>query len=142
MNKIKKTFNKNRVLILVRGVPGSGKSTFAEILARPDIDKIFTADAYFEDEKGNYNWNPSKIGDAHKFCQENVEKSLMNNEQLVIVANTSVSEKEVNIYQNLAKKYDYEFISVIVENRNGTTSIHGVPQETILKMVKNFNIKL
>ena len=49
---MKKIFNKERVLICVRGVPGSGKSTFAEMIARPGIDKIFTADAFFEDKNG------------------------------------------------------------------------------------------
>lgn len=135
-------FNKERVLILVRGLPGSGKSTFAELIARFNVDKIFSADMFFEDESGNYNWVGDKLRYAHEWCQENVENALINDVPRVIVANVSNKEGDVNIYKVLAKKYQYEFVSVIVENRSGQSNIHNVPAESIKRMEKIFNIEL
>ena len=62
----------------------------------------------------------------------------------IIVSNTSTTEKELQPYLELAKKYDYKVVSLIVENRHGNKDIHGVPEETLVKMENRFkqNIKL
>ena len=44
--------------------------------------------------------------------------------------------------KELAKKYEYEFVSIVVENRNERSSVHNVPEETIAKMVDKFSVKL
>ena len=41
-----------RNLIIVRGIPGSGKTTFAEMICKV----VFSADDYHTDKDGNYNW--------------------------------------------------------------------------------------
>jgi hypothetical protein len=43
---------------------------------------------------------------------------------------------------DLAKAYDYNVVSLIVENRHGNKSVHGVAEETMDKMEKRFEIKL
>lgn len=60
----------------------------------------------------------------------------------VIVHNTFTTEKEIKPYQELAEKYSYTLISLIVENRHGNESIHDVPETTIGKMKNRFSIKL
>ena len=60
----------------------------------------------------------------------------------IVVSNTSTTEKEMQPYIDLAKKYDYKVTSLIVENRHGGKSIHSVPEETIEKMKQRFEIKL
>jgi hypothetical protein len=42
----------------------------------------------------------------------------------------------------LAQKYDYKVVSLIVENRHGNKSVHDVPDETIEKMKKRFEVSL
>ena len=42
----------------------------------------------------------------------------------------------------LAKLYNYKVFSLIVENRHGNKNIHDVPQETIDRMRKRFDISL
>jgi len=124
-------------LIIIRGVPGSGKSTFATLLGRA----ICTADDYFTRDKV-YSWNPEKIHLAHQWCQRKCERFMTAGINPVIVANTSVKDSEVNIYIKMAEKYGYKPFSIIVENRHGGKNIHNVPTETIEKMKSNFNIKL
>ena len=55
------------LLILMRGVPGSGKSHRALRLANNDQNKIFSADQWFEQQPGGYaaNWKMDKLFQAH-----------------------------------------------------------------------------
>ena len=48
-------------LILLRGLPGSGKSTFAKMLVRDKDYRHKEADMFFVDSEGNYKFEPSKI---------------------------------------------------------------------------------
>jgi len=125
-------------LIIVRGIPGSGKSTFAELLGRA----ICTADDYHMDRKGNYNWRPENVGRAHAWCQRKCERFLKAGIGRVIIANTSTTEDEIRPYILMAKKYGYMVFSVIVENRHGGINEHNVPEVTLEKMLKRFSIKL
>ena len=46
----------------------------------------------------------------------------------IIVSNTSTTQKELAPYQDLAEEYEYQVVSLVVENRHGNNSIHNVPQ--------------
>jgi predicted kinase len=127
------------ILIIVRGISGSGKSTFAKFLATPDF--ICTADDYLM-ENGKYVWSPEKLGIAHKKCQSKCENLMRLRFPRVVIANTSTTERELRPYYDLAKKYNYKVFSVIVENRHGGKDEHNVPEETIQKMLERFSIKL
>ena len=51
-------------LILLRGLPGSGKSTLAKIILQlrsTDEPEVLSADDFFEDKEGDYNFDPTKI---------------------------------------------------------------------------------
>jgi len=65
-------------LLLVRGLPGSGKSTYAKTLT--DRKHIET-DMYFA-LSGTYQWDGSKLGKAHQWCQDEVRKALMAGEEI------------------------------------------------------------
>ena len=132
-----------KTLILLRGLPGSGKSTFAKLF---HTTFWFEADKYFEDEDGNYYFDPTKLKEAHQWCKNRVEFSMNAPNgfppELIVVSNTSTTEKELEPYLELATKYDYKVVSLIVENRHGSQSIHNVPEETLVKMKNRFSIKL
>ena len=126
-------------LYLVRGLPGSGKSTFAEKLAIFGIH--LEADMYFM-KNGKYEFDASKLHRAHEWCRNNVESIMLESGENIIVSNTSTTEKEMKPYLDLAGKYDYRVVSLIVENRHFGKSTHGVPDETMDKMEKRFSVKL
>ena len=129
-------------LYLIRGVPGSGKSSFAKDLIACGMASLhFEADMYFYDEYGNYNFDPTKLGMAHQGCQEVTKKALevgLN----VVVSNTSTTEKEVAVYQQIAEEIGAKFVSLVVENRHNGQNIHNVPEEKIQQMKNRFSIKL
>ena len=137
-----------KILFIIRGVSGSGKSTFAKKIVGHDF-LVCEADKYFIDkETGEYKFDFSKIKDAHKFCQDTVEtymKDSLVNDQFyreIAVANTFTQEWEFQPYFELAEKYGYKTFSIVVENRHGGVNQHGVPQDKLEQMRNRFNIKL
>ncbi|MFW6311059.1 MAG: AAA family ATPase [Nanoarchaeota archaeon] len=126
-------------LIILRGLPGSGKSTTSLLF---DTKAICCADDYHTDRDGNYNWKAENQGKAHSWCQRKCERFMKKEINKIIVNNTSTSLKELKPYLLLAEKYDYRVHSLIVENRHGGKNVHNVPDEVLEKMEKRFNIKL
>ena len=131
-----------KMLYLVRGIPGSGKSTFAKNLVGEKDYCHKEADMFFVDRDGNYNFEPSKIKDAHQWCQEEIEFVMKYNHSPVVVSNTFTQDWELQPYYELAIKHGYYVTSIIVENRHGGTNEHGVPDEVLTKMRERFEIKL
>lgn len=129
-------------LFLVRGLPGSGKSTFAKALGGINIE----ADQYFMVD-GEYKFDSSKIKLAHNYCQSQTQAWMgSNGEQVnvdrIVVSNTFTQEWEMDYYYKLAEKYGYRVYSLVVENRHGGVSEHGVPEEKLEQMRNRFEIKL
>lgn len=145
-------------LFLVRGLPSAGKSTLAEELSEGGKYPILSADMFFEDAVGNYNWNPTQLKDAHGWCLSSTEIIMTTYKESVqtgkgyfrkfedgdkiFVANTFTTESELQPYYDLAAKYGYTVFSIIVENRHGGKNTHNVPETTIEKMRNRFNVKL
>ena len=130
--------NKTNEIILyaLRGLPGSGKTSFAKSLNL----NFFEADQYFE-KFNNNKYDYKLLKKAHQYCYQSVKQELENGRS-VIVSNTMTSEEEVLEYQNLAKKLNVKFVSMVLENRHNGISVHDVPQSSIKQMQKRFNIKL
>ena len=132
-------------LILLRGIPGSGKTTLAKILLQirvTDEPEVLSADDFFENENGEYNFDASKLKEAHNYCQFRCSERMRQQKAKIIVANTFTQEWEMEIYYEMAKRYNYRVHTLIVENRHGSENIHGVPAEKIKQMKKRFDIKL
>ena len=136
----------SKILVLLRGLPGSGKSSFAKHMWSDFV--ICEADQFFYDQEGNYNFDPSKLRDAHKYCKDKVETFMSDNEKNsqfypeIGVSNTFTREWEMDEYFKLAKKYNYQVVSLIVENRHGNKNVHGVPDSKIEEMRNRFEISL
>ena len=128
-------------LYLIRGVPGSGKSSLARVLlANQVVDDIAEADDFFV-QNGVYNFDASKLREAHGWCQ-NYTSNCLNKGFSIAVSNTSTTEKEVETYRKIAEQCGAKFISLVVENRHEGKNIHGVPEEKIQQMKNRFTIKL
>lgn len=125
-------------LILLRGLPGSGKSTLAKQLEGAH----FEADMYFVDNRGNYNFDPAGIKDAHNWCRHSAMNAMKIGEPKVIVSNTFTQEWEMEAYYLLAEELGYTVFSLIVENRHNGVNEHDVPTEKLEQMKNRFQIKL
>lgn len=98
------------VLILMRGVPGSGKSRRAKSLSGFDPCKVFSTDEYFERMEGGYlkNWAVNKLFVAHRWNQDRVRDAIAAGVDPVIVDNTNLKMKLVRIYYDMAVEAGYE----------------------------------
>ena len=124
-------------LYLIRGIPGSGKSTLAS-----EISEVsFEADQYFI-KNGEYIFDPSKLKEAHQWCQLQVDSAMACGEEKISVSNTFTQEWEMETYFKLAEKYGYQVFSLIIENRHGNKNLHGVPDDTLQRMRDRFQISL
>lgn len=133
-----------RNLYLLRGLPGSGKST----LARHIGDSFVEADMFFL-KNGKYEFDGSKIRDAHAWCQSTVREWMQMNADTygleyseIAVSNTFTQEWEMEAYYNLAKEFNYRVFSIIVENRHDGVNSHGVPEDKMEAMKSRFEVKL
>lgn len=100
------------------------------------------ADMFFM-KNGEYNFDASKLKEAHEWCQKQTDAYMSPyGYNTVIVSNTFTQEWEMKPYYELAEKYDFVVFSLIVENRHGGVNEHGVPDETLEKMEKRFQLKL
>jgi predicted ABC-type ATPase len=124
-------------VLLVKGAPGSGKTTFANFIAgiasiafplyRGVV--ICEADQYFEITNKKFHY--SLLGEAHEFCRNKFAQAIKDNAAIIIVSNTSTRESETTFYIDLAKEKGYRVTSLIMENINGTKNIHNVPEKTL-----------
>jgi len=126
-------------LVILRGLPGAGKSTAATLFGNAPH---FEADQFFIDENGKYNYDLSKIKDAHNWCRHKVMDAMKEGHSIVVVSNTFTQEWEMESYYLLAFELGYQVFSLVVENRHGGKNIHGVPVNKIEEMKNRFQVKL
>ena len=132
-------------LILLRGLPGSGKTTLAHIILQHPAgleQEVLSADDFFENENGDYNFDSTKIKEAHNYCQFRCSERMRQQKSRIVVANTFTQEWEMEDYYKMAERYNYRVHSIIVENRHGNENVHGVPEDKLQQMKNRFQIKL
>lgn len=128
-----------KTLILLRGLPGSGKSTVASLFG--DVPH-FEADMFFTDEDGNYEFKPELIREAHDWCQKQTRDWMRYGSPIVVVSNTFTMDWEMEPYKMFAEEEGYRVVTLIVENRHGSENIHGCPLEKVEMMRDRFQIRL
>ena len=121
----------NAKLILIRGLPGSGKTTLAKKLSKQLKAKHFEADMYFENESGEYVFDGTKLTNAHEWCFQQTRKWLSKG-NTVIVSNTFVRHWEMKRYIQYCEKKGIEVEIKVC--REEYQSIHDVPLATIENM--------
>lgn len=134
-----------RKLILVRGIPGSGKTTLAHVILQHPAgleQEVLSADDFFENENGDYNFDSTKIKEAHNYCQFRCSERMRQEKSRIVVANTFTQEWEMEDYLKMAERYNYRVHTIIVENRHGNQNVHGVPEDKLQQMKNRFEIKL
>ena len=122
-------------LILVRGLPGSGKSSFGALLG-----PCFAADDYFMVD-GVYRFNPSGLTAAHSMCQDLTRESLRAGNPVTVVANTFSCRWEMDAYVLMARARPAVRFVVVDLFDGGLTdeelferNVHGVPLHSIQGM--------
>lgn len=126
-----------KVVYILRGLPGCGKSDLAQKLGRA----ICCADDFFI-RKGEYKWFREGLGAAHDWCRRKFIRFMKKGVSPIILSNTATTEKEFKPYMEMAEAMGYKVYSLVVENRHGNSNVHNVGSETLEKMKTRFDVKL
>lgn len=119
-------------LILIRGVSGSGKSTYAKkLMSKDPAFSHYEADMYFYTPLGDYKFDPKLLPKAHEWCRTQTENDLRNGKS-VIVSNTFTKQWEIKPYIDLAKTIG---ANLIIKKATGNyKNVHGVPDSVVATM--------
>lgn len=120
-----------KILYLLRGLPGAGKTSLAEKLA----DFSFAADDFFY-KNGEYRFDASKLKEAHEWCKKCCVVSMELNVNSIAIHNTFTCKWEMQDYYDFAKEYGYEVVEIII--KSNFKNVHGVPEEKIKEMRERF----
>lgn len=118
----------NKNVVILRGVSGSGKTSVAENLLKMNA-VVCTADDFFYNDEGEYNFDPTQLKDAHAYCRDAFDLAIAEEVETVVVANTNTSDWEWEHYEKKAKDNGYHVYFLVIENRHGNGDLHGVPEE-------------
>ncbi|PNX46241.1 MAG: hypothetical protein BV459_06775 [Thermoplasmata archaeon M11B2D] len=114
-------------LVIIRGLPGSGKSTIAKKDDSFDGYAHFEADMYFLDDTGQYLFDPAKLKEAHEWCFAAAQSCLIHGRN-VVVCNTFSRLWEMQRYLDLG------FPTKVIKATGNYRNVHGVPNHTIENM--------
>ena len=130
-------------IILIRGLPGAGKSTLAHELSEDGKYPVFSIDDYFTDPKtGEYKFEFEKNHLAYKKCEENVREKMEQGSKKIFVDNAFTLEWEMEPYFKMAEEFKYRVHVLTVENRHGGNNIHDISDEQIKKMAAKYKAVL
>lgn len=137
-------------VILLQGVPGSGKSTYGRRLVEETklsgkSVEVVSADFFFEKD-GEYRFDPTKLEQAHASCFMAFLRALEKGTDLVIVDNTNTKIEFMTPYvlamsaANLARPenpYTCKVVQVPCDPKVAARrNTHGVPEETCCRMAR------
>ena len=120
--------------IVLRGLPGSGKSTVAHKLG----GTVVSADDLFETPEG-YKFDPARIGEAHNACFRSFVETVQAGHPTVVVDNTATMVAELAPYMLAAAAYGYQVKVLEVRCSVETAlerNIHEVPEQAVRAMAE------
>ena len=128
-------------MILLRGLPGSGKSTVAAVLAGKEFP-VFSVDDFFTTDDGSYEFRYRENHLAYKKCEENVRQAMESGRGKIFVDNTFTMDWEMEPYFRMASEFGYRLHVMTVEHYHSGKNIHDIPEEQLQKMAAKYSVKL
>lgn len=129
------------IVYIMRGLPGSGKSTRARELIKGQDGVIHSADEFMVVD-GRFVFDPTRLPEVHDKCFAAFEESLKRNVPVVIVDNTNVRRSDFARYADTARAHGYEVRFAVMHHQDvcmlARRNIHGVLPSTILRMFRNW----
>lgn len=137
--RIVKIAEADKRLIMLRSLPGAGKSTLARRIGQGGV--VLSTDDFFM-VNGRYLYDKEMIGQAHLWNQGRARQAMQKAINPVVIDNTNVTWDECRPYAKLATDHGYEvsyaepdtpwkFNVEELAKRNS----HGVPKEVIQNML-------
>jgi predicted kinase len=120
------------MLHIIRGLPGSGKTTFAKTLGCFHVE----TDMFFV-QNGVYVYDPKKIAAAHQWCKNTVMQAMRTGMGDVAVSNTFTQIWEMEPYIDMCIESSRFKVYHCYGKWN---NIHGVPTDVLQKMEERWEV--
>ncbi|XP_070253813.1 NEDD4-binding protein 2 [Myotis yumanensis] len=141
----KKTSYVGLVLVLLRGLPGSGKSFLARTLQEDNPSGvILSTDDYFY-INGQYQFDVKYLGEAHEWNQNRAKEAFEKKISPIIIDNTNLQAWEMKPYVALSQKHKYKVLFrepdtwwKFKPKELARRNIHGVSKEKITRMLEHY----
>ncbi|XP_015279685.1 PREDICTED: NEDD4-binding protein 2-like 2 [Gekko japonicus] len=136
-------------LLILRGLPGSGKTTLSRILLGHSHDGIvFSTDDYFCQQDG-WSYDVGQLGAAHDWNQKRAKQAMDQGRSPIIIDNTNTQAWEMKPYVEAALEKCYrvefhepdtwwKFNPEELEKKNK----HGVSREKIIQMLERYEYQI
>ncbi len=132
----------NKLLYILRGVSGIGKSAYATNLN----SKVLSTDDFFTNKGGDYIFLAGLLPCAHLWNYIRTLNAMANNEPKICIDNTNIELWEMKDYVIASQEYHYNTKIIEFSVPPGITSKdlfkrskHNVPIAVIEKMITNYS---
>jgi predicted kinase len=137
-------------IVIMRGLPGSGKTDLAQTLAAevaPMTSRIVSATDFFMTKNAQtgermFQFNPKGVPDSHKYCQAAARRALSDGIEVIIVDNCNIQRADYTQYLEWAEDFGYSVQYVVTKSllkdaeKCAEHSVHKVPYATIRRMAE------
>ena len=142
----------HKYMIIIRGLSGCGKRTIADLFCDADNDNdlriAISANDYFYNDDDEFEFDASKLKEAHHWCLQEAEVCAMQGYELIVVHNSFTRQWEVEPYFHIAKTNGYR-VSVLSMYDGGLNdmqlserSTHKVPLYSIRNQRKRWELDM
>jgi predicted kinase len=151
---LERYFRGEQVCVILRGLPGAGKSTLARQIVQDTVKEnasnhIISADDFFYNNKGKYMFDASKLEEAHNAAQRKFCKQASLGYSPLIVDNTNVKYWELFHYLQVASEKKYYIMTMepattwkFNVEKLAQKTLHSVPREKIKNMKDKYDREL
>jgi len=135
----------HHVMVILRGLPGSGKSSLAEKIIKTAQQGIsFSTDEFFI-KRGVFTFKPELLGDAHAWNQRRAKDAVKDKRVLVVIDNTNTMAWEMRPYVELGLNNNYK-VHIMEPNTDwkfkpkvlALKNSHNVPKQKIEIMLDRY----
>lgn len=141
-------FIKNsKVMFIMRGLPGSGKSAVAHQMKQVygDLAVICSADEFRYSHQGEYVWKAEEYETTHMMCEEKAKQACQDGIPVVVIDNTSIKKRLLYRYVAIARSNVY-YVVLVEPKTSWRYSIcelalknhHNVTEEILMEQLSEF----